>query len=192
LNFPKGNSFRLPGCETLAKLLGTIKLLLTRSGKGVFSCRTFPVLLFSVSLLGMPAFASHVHRPPTAGQVHHTRHVTRRVTRRRSPRIRGQQAIDPERVTQIQEALIRAHYLNGEATGNWDPTTIAAMQKYQADQGWQTKLMPDSRALEKLGLGPDYSTAINAKSAQLAPAAPEAATPAGQMAGFEAASGVNE
>ncbi len=27
------------------------------------------------------------------------------------------------------------------------------MQKYQADQGWQTKLMPDSRALKKLGLG---------------------------------------
>ncbi len=38
------------------------------------------------------------------------------------------------------------------------------MQKYQADQGWQTKLMPDSRALKKLGLGPDYSNAINAKN----------------------------
>ena len=38
------------------------------------------------------------------------------------------------------------------------------MQKYQADQGWQTKLMPDSRALKKLGLGPDYSDAINAKN----------------------------
>jgi peptidoglycan hydrolase-like protein with peptidoglycan-binding domain len=158
----------------------------------VFSCRTLPVLLFSVSLLGLPAFASHVHRAPTAGQVHHTRQVTRRVTRRASHRIRGQQAIEPERVTQIQQALIRVHYLNGEATGNWDPTTIAAMQKFQADQGWQTKLMPDSRALEKLGLGPDYSTAINAKTAQLAPSAPETTTPAGQMAGFEAASGVNE
>ncbi len=95
-------------------------------------------------------------------------------------------------MTQIQEALIRVHYLNGEPTGNWDATTIAAMQKFQADQGWQTKLMPDSRALEKLGLGPDYSTAINAKTAQFTPAAPESATPAGQVAGFEAASGVNE
>ena len=95
-------------------------------------------------------------------------------------------------MTQIQEALIRVHYLNGEATGSWDPATITAMQKFQADQGWQTKLMPDSRALEKLGLGPDYSTAINAKTAQFTPAAPEAATPSGQEAGFEAASGVSE
>lgn len=158
----------------------------------MYSCRTLPALLISLSLLGLPAFASHVHRPPTAGQIHHTRHVTRRVTRRRSPRIRGQQAIDPERVTQIQEALIRVHYLNGDATGKWDPTTIAAMQKFQLDQGWQTKLMPDSRALEKLGLGPDYSTAINAKTAQFTPGAPEAATPSGQEAGFEAASGVSE
>ena len=48
-------------------------------------------------------------------------------------------------------------------TGEWNATTQAAMQKYQADHGWQTKLMPDSRALKALGLGPDYSTAINAK-----------------------------
>ena len=42
------------------------------------------------------------------------------------------------------------------------------MQKFQADQGWQTKLTPDSRALKKLGLGPDYSTAINAKDSSFA------------------------
>ena len=85
-----------------------------------------------------------------------------------SRRARGQQAIEPERVTQIQQALIREHYLTGEANGKWDATTMAAMQKYQADQGWQTKLMPDSRALKKLGLGPDYSTAINAKNSSFA------------------------
>ncbi len=50
---------------------------------------------------------------------------------------------------------------------------MAAMQKYQADQGWQTKLMPDSRALKKLGLGPDYSNAINANGSSFAdPKAP--------------------
>ena len=54
--------------------------------------------------------------------------------------MRGQQAIEPERVTQIQQALIREHYLTGDASGKWDATTIAAMQKYQADHGWQTKL----------------------------------------------------
>jgi len=32
------------------------------------------------------------------------------------------------------------------------------MQKFQADNGWQTKLIPDSRAIIKLGLGPEQSS----------------------------------
>ena len=32
--------------------------------------------------------------------------------------------------------------------------SVAAMQKMQGDNGWQTKITPDSRALIKLGLGP--------------------------------------
>ncbi len=66
----------------------------------------------------------------------------------------GQRAMDPQRATEIQQALIQAHYLNGSPTGQWDPDTQAAMQKYQADNGWQTKITPDSRAIIKLGLGP--------------------------------------
>jgi peptidoglycan hydrolase-like protein with peptidoglycan-binding domain len=95
-------------------------------------------------------------------------------------------------VTQIQEALIKAHYLTGEPDGKWDANTVAAMQKYQADNGWQTKLMPDSRALEKLGLGPDYSDAINAKNSTFASPPPVNTLPAEQAAGFTAASGVDE
>ena len=74
----------------------------------------------------------------------------------------GQQAIDSGRVTAIQQALIREHYLTGAPTAKWDDETQAAMLKFQADQGWQTKITPDSRALIKLGLGPDHSAAINA------------------------------
>jgi hypothetical protein len=95
-------------------------------------------------------------------------------------------------VTEIQRALIREHYMAGEANGKWDAATTAAMQKYQADQGWQTKLTPDSRALKKLGLGPDYSGAINASGSSFTE--PQAANniPAAQAAGFAAASGVNQ
>ena len=103
----------------------------------------------------------------------------------------GQQAIDSARVTEIQQALIREHYLTGEASGRWDSTTEAAMQKYQADQGWQTKLMPDSRAIKKLGLGPDYSNAINAKNSTFADPPPASTIPAEQSSGFAAAAGVN-
>jgi peptidoglycan hydrolase-like protein with peptidoglycan-binding domain len=100
--------------------------------------------------------------------------------------------MDAERVSQIQQALIREHYLSGDATGKWDATTQAAMQKYQSDQGWQTKLLPDSRAIKKLGLGPDYSNAINAPNSSFAPPPPVSTIPTQQAAGFAAASGVNQ
>jgi peptidoglycan hydrolase-like protein with peptidoglycan-binding domain len=160
----------------------------------VVSLRSRLIVFLSAALLVAPAFASHVRRAPTAGVSHrssrHIRHVRPRL--RHSHRIHGQQAIDAARVTQIQQALIKAHYLTGEPDGKWDPSTVSAMQKYQADNGWQTKLMPDSRALEKLGLGPDYSTAINAKNSTFAPPPPDTSIPAEQAAGFVAASGVDE
>jgi len=62
--------------------------------------------------------------------------------------------MDPDRATAIQSALIKSGYMTGEPTGTWDATSIAAMQKLQTDNGWDTKFVPDSRALIKLGLGP--------------------------------------
>jgi peptidoglycan hydrolase-like protein with peptidoglycan-binding domain len=67
--------------------------------------------------------------------------------RKKSSRVRGQQKIDSQRVQSIQEALIREHYLRGEATGKWDQASEEAMRRYQADNGWQNKTVPDSRAL---------------------------------------------
>jgi hypothetical protein len=101
----------------------------------------------------------------------------------------GQQGIDSARATEIQQALIRAHYLSGEPSGQWDSDTQDAMRKLQADQGWQTKLIPDSRALLKLGLGPDYSNAINAKTGNFAPPPPDGSIPTSTVAGFAAGSG---
>ena len=66
----------------------------------------------------------------------------------------GQRAIEDSRATEIQTALVSAGYLSGQPSGHWDGATESAMQKLQADNGWQTKLIPDSRAIIKLGLGP--------------------------------------
>jgi len=87
---------------------------------------------------------------------------------------RGQQVIDSDRAREIQEALIRESYMQGEPTGSWDDATQAAMQRYQADQGWQSKTTPDSRALIKLGLGPSHDHLLNPESAMTMtkPAAP--------------------
>lgn len=68
-------------------------------------------------------------------------------------------SIDSERATQIQNALIKAGYLTGVPSGTWDSTTQAAMEKLQSDNGWQTKLVPDSRAIIKLGLGSNNTQA---------------------------------
>lgn len=120
-----------------------------------------------------------------------TAHLSSAHSRRHSHKIHGQQAIAPERVTQIQQALVREHYLTAEPNGEWDATTQAAMQKYQADHGWQTRLLPDSRALKALGLGPDYSGAINAKDVAANGSSTGTTVPAAQAAGFAASSGVN-
>ncbi len=156
----------------------------------MFSFRITAALLVSAALVAPSAFATNVHRSPTSGLT--STHKLSKSKHKAARHVRGQQAIEPERVTQIQQALIREHYLTGEADGKWDATTIAAMQKYQADHGWQTKLMPDSRALLKLGLGPDYSAAINAKGSSFAAAAGKDTAPPTQTSGFVAASGVNQ
>lgn len=80
-------------------------------------------------------------------------------------RAHGQQKIDSKRTEEIQEALIREHYLDGKPTGVWNDATQQAMQKYQADNNWQSKTTPDARALIKLGLGPDHDHLLNPESA---------------------------
>ena len=155
----------------------------------MFSSRAGLALLISAALLAPPAFAASVrhssastHASATSHKHSHSRHQSRRA--------RGQQAIDQDRVTQIQEALVREHYLTADPTGDWDSTTVAAMQKYQADHGWQTKLMPDPRALKSLGLGPDYSGALNANGSSFA--TPSNSASPSQTAGFVEASGVHQ
>lgn len=155
----------------------------------MLSTRASIVLALAALLIAAPAFATRsTHKTATGAR---SRGGHKLASKSKSHKLHGQQAIDSGRVTQIQQALIREHYMTGEANGEWDATTQAAMQKFQADQGWQTRLLPDSRALKKLGLGPDYSNAINARDASFAPPAPASTIPADQASGFAAAAGVN-
>ena len=101
------------------------------------------------------------------------KHPTSR--KKKTVRARGQQKIDSDRTQAIQEALIREHYLTGEATGKWTQATEDALRRFQADHGWQSKTVPDSRALIKLGLGPSHDHLLNPESAMTtAPDAPRA------------------
>jgi len=112
-------------------------------------------------------------KPPTSS----AKKTVARKHRKRRPR--GQQKMDAARIRDIQEALIRENYLKGPATGKWDAATQAACVRLQAEQGWQTKVVPDSRALIKLGLGPNQDHLLNPESAMTStPQTQPAAEPA--------------
>jgi peptidoglycan hydrolase-like protein with peptidoglycan-binding domain len=120
------------------------------------------VLLTSSLALASPPPKKHsTHAQNRSGKVHHSSKKSQK------SRSRGQQAIDTQRTTQIQQALLREHYLSGEPSGNWDAATQEAMRRYQADQGWQSKTVPDSRALIRLGLGPSHDRLLNPESAMV-------------------------
>jgi hypothetical protein len=108
---------------------------------------------------------------------HHVSGKASSSKRRKRSRVRGQMKIDSGRAQKIQEALIREHYLSGEATGKWDQASEDAMRRYQQDNGWQNKTVPDSRALIKLGLGPSNDHLLNPESAMTTVPAPPKADP---------------
>jgi murein L,D-transpeptidase YcbB/YkuD len=60
--------------------------------------------------------------------------------------------IPPERVTEIQKALIKAGYLDGPTTGQYDDKTIDAMKEFQADNGLPETGAVSAPALKKLGV----------------------------------------
>src|SRR5262249_34295554 len=68
-----------------------------------------------------------------------------------SPGSRG--GIVPERVLEIQKALIKHGYLEGEAaTGVYDETTRQAMKRFQMANNLSATGLPSAHALKKLGV----------------------------------------
>jgi hypothetical protein len=106
-----------------------------------------------------PAFARGSHKAASTGKSH-----KRSFLRRGAWKHHGQQKIDADRARDIQIALVREKYLDGEPSGVWDQRTKDAMSRYQEDHGWQTKSLPDARALIQLGLGPKHENVINPDS----------------------------
>ena len=108
----------------------------------------------------------------TGSHSSHAKHGKSKRAVKTSWKSKGQHGISTDRTREIQEALIRQHYLDGEANGVWDTRTQEACRKYQADNGWQSKVLPDSRALIKLGLGPDHKDVLNPETAATSPYLP--------------------
>ncbi len=115
---------------------------------------------------------------------HTYQHSTSTARYRRPVPLNGQQRLarlhlEPERVEQIQQALIREGYLQGDANGQWDARTHDAMMRYQTDHGFPATGLPEAKALMKLGLGshplpPELDHGLVGAAA---PAPPTAAAP---------------
>ena len=93
---------------------------------------------------------------------HGRRLVRYRYVRRRSepdaapvaaapPRPSGS-GIPAERVSEIQNALIKAGFLDGPASGQYDDATIQAMKQFQAANRFPETGTPSAMALKKLGV----------------------------------------
>lgn len=76
--------------------------------------------------------------------------------------------IPPERVTEIQNALIKSGFLDGPATGVYDDATIDAMKQYQAQNGLSQTGLPSAPLLKKLGVpkrsNDGYAVPVNSVS----------------------------
>ncbi len=145
--------------------------------------RRLPALLLAASSLPLCPAAIATVRP------HH--HTSSHAIVRRSTTTRTAHAghitehssyagISSERATEIQSALVQRGYLTGDPSGTWDSSSISAMQRFQSENGWQTKFVPDSRALIKLGLGAGSTPGASGVPATSSAATPIAAASIGQ------------
>jgi peptidoglycan hydrolase-like protein with peptidoglycan-binding domain len=64
-----------------------------------------------------------------------------------------QKAPTAQRISEIQSALAHGGYYQGAPNGKWDSNTIAAMQKFQSENGLSSSGKIDAPSLQKLGLG---------------------------------------
>src|ERR1017187_7004117 len=130
----------------------------------------FASVLLVLALMAGVASATTTTKPKTKhAQVTRTNSSSHHSGRSKTSasRSHGKRGIKQQRTMEIQSALIREHYLTGDPSGTWDETTREAKTRYQAGNGCQTKLSPDSRWLIKLVLGPDHKGLLNPETANI-------------------------
>ena len=78
---------------------------------------------------------------------------SRSASRKKTKKVKGQQAPTTDRINEIQEALASKGAFTGTPTGKWDDPTVDAMKKFQASHGLTATGKLDALTLQKLGLG---------------------------------------
>lgn len=91
----------------------------------------------------------------TTTPVHHKSH--HKAKKHHVKKVKGQKAPAPDRISEIQTALSRDGYYQGEPNGKWDSNTVAAVQKFQSSNGMDANGKLDAPTLQRLGLGSDIA-----------------------------------
>jgi peptidoglycan hydrolase-like protein with peptidoglycan-binding domain len=105
-------------------------------------------LSIAVALLFIPVLRLIAGQKKKAHAVH--RRTRRPTATRRYRHVR----LQPERVREIQEALVKAGFLHDKPDGVWGPSTREAMKQYQKQNGFTPTGLPEAKPLMLLGLGP--------------------------------------
>jgi peptidoglycan hydrolase-like protein with peptidoglycan-binding domain len=96
-----------------------------------------------------PQTSSSTSAKPSKPAKHKSKH--------HSSRQASQKAPTADRITEIQSALARDGYYQGQPNGKWDSNTVAALQRFQSAKGIEANGKLDAPTLQKLGLGSDIA-----------------------------------
>ncbi len=101
-----------------------------------------------------------------------------------------QKAPTADRISEIQSALSKGGYYQGDPNGKWDSSTVAALEKFQSANGIDANGKLDAPTLQKLGLGSGIA-GVSAPKPVTPPSCCSAApaTPASQPISSAAATG---
>jgi len=93
----------------------------------------------------------------------------------------SQKAPTADRISEIQSALSRQGYYEGDPSGKMDSRTVAALQKFQSASGVDATGKLDAPTLQKLGLGSDIA-GVSAPKPAAPPSCCSMVTPASEPA----------
>jgi len=146
----------------------TIKCLAIAAALLVASAQAFAYQQQSASSSSAAPSTTTTAKKKTVSKKHHSR---------REP---TQKAPTPARISEIQSALARNGYYQGQPNGKWDSNTVSAMQKFQSGNGLEPSGKLNALSLQKLGLGSSVAGVSAPKPVQTAgskpPASPTSST----------------
>ena len=104
---------------------------------------------------------------PQAAQTQQVKKKSKKKKPRREP---GQKAPTADRIQEIQGALAREGYYQGDPSGKWDDSTQDAIRRFQEEHALTGSGKIDAPTLQKLGLGSDIAGVSAPRPTQSRPA----------------------